>query len=131
MAAALSDAALIGDAKAAKKHGVTTRTLRRWKASADMEVSASVSANVREAHRAVAASWRDQVDATIGDAVEYIRWAAKVPKEPDAKPSSFMVQALAVAIKTVAELAKPSEAEAQQTAPAVINIIEAAAPEPR
>lgn len=129
VALALADAALLGDDRAAEKHQVSRRTIRRWRAEADTkrpEVAKLVSANVQEARQAATAEWKGVVDATISEAVAYIRWAAKVPDE--GRPSAMMVQSLTVAMKALHEIAAGSGGDTDKNRPITLIIKKASGP---
>lgn len=116
VATILSDAKLLGIEVAAKKHGVSSRTIRRWRVAADTdrpEVAAAVAENVNEARRIAVSRWAEQIEPAIDEAITYIRWAAADAKRKKAKPSAIMVQSLVSAIKTLSELqGKPDDEEA-------------------
>lgn len=141
VAAILSDAALLGDAAAAKKHKVSTRTLRRWRTAADNErpeVAAQVAENVQEARERAVAGWANVIDDTIGEAIAYIRWAAKIPVVAEGmsleeiarlRPNAIMVQSLVSAMKTLSEMRPKGEGEAGTAGSSFqINIIAGSTP---
>ena len=99
IAAALVAAALLGDKRAAEKHGVTTRTLRRWRTRAARDVE--LSAIVREKRDAVERAWAAEIPEALAADLDLIRRTAVETRNR----SPEMVRAMAVAVKVISEVA--------------------------
>lgn len=130
VAAILAEAKLFGDVATAEKHGISTRTIQRWRVAANTErpeIGAAVSANVAEARSKAISEWASVIDDTISEAVAYIRWAAEVPDGKKERPSALMVQSLVSAVKTLHEM---KGGNGDKPAPTTINIYESVAAKP-
>ena len=93
----LADALFYGDAKAAERGGVTTRTLRRWRQR--MRRDPELSANVRVKKDALASRWANDLAVGIRSACDFIRRACIEgdPKNPD------MLRSVAGSLKIMAD----------------------------
>jgi len=101
--AALVDAAYMGDKDAAKKHGVTTRTIRNWRNR--LETDARFSSFFREKKVLVDQEWASELPSAIRASIRFVRESAKESKLGN--PDSTKV--VADALKILAEVALTRE----------------------
>jgi hypothetical protein len=87
------------DEEAAKKHGVSTRQIRRWRASLPNEPE--LSAHVRSKMTVVEQGWADEIPGALRASIAFLEKAAREadPKDPDA------IHAVAGAMKLLSETA--------------------------
>lgn len=83
-AKALATAAILGDVEAAKRHGCSTRSLRRWRAR--IEEDANLAAHVRSEKAAIEAEWSEQVPGALRKALAFMEraFSEMSPSDPDA-----------------------------------------------
>ena len=74
-AAVLVDAAFSNDQRAAKKHGVTDRTIRNWRER--MEEDAELSDKFRIAYDKATNAWADRLNGAIVSGIEFLHNAAR------------------------------------------------------
>ena len=102
-AAVLVDAAYMGDKEAAKKHGVTTRSIRNWRER--LAEDAHFSAIFREKKNLVDQEWASELPSAIRSAIRFLRESAKESKLGDSRAIAAMTDAL----KALAEVAVTRE----------------------
>ena len=93
-ATVLVDAAYMGDKGAAKKHGVTTRTIRRWRERLDTDVY--LSSFVREKKILVDQGWASELPSAIRAAIRFVRESAKESKLGDPRATDSVASALEI-----------------------------------
>lgn len=98
MAQALVDAAYTSDEAAASKHGVTVRTIRRWRDQ--LQDDPELVTKTATAHQAAQGSWVDTIDGAIQAGIDFLARAAAQanPCDPEA------IHAVAGAVKILFEV---------------------------
>lgn len=83
-AKALATAAVLGDGEAAKRHGCSTRSLRRWRKQC--EDDPELAAAVRREKSVIEAEWAEQVPGALRKALAFMERAfvEMSPTDPDA-----------------------------------------------
>ncbi len=94
----LAEAEVLGDGAACAKHGISDRTLRNYRAR--LAQDPELAALFREKLGALARRWEEDLNPAIGEAIAFLRKAAREanPRDPKA------IEAVASALKTLAEL---------------------------
>jgi hypothetical protein len=97
-ARALLDAALMGDGKAAKKHGVDRVTLFRWRER--MASDPILQHKVSERKAMIDQKWGEELDGAIANAVDFLNRATETasPAEPEA------IAAITNSLKVLADI---------------------------
>jgi len=93
-AAALVDAAYMGDKKAADKHGVTSRSIRNWRERLDGDPD--FSAVFREKKLLSDQEWASELPSAIRSAIRFVRESAKESKLGDPKATAVIADALSI-----------------------------------
>jgi len=91
---ALVDAAYMGDTEAAKKHGVTTRTIRNWRTR--LETDVHFSSLFREKKLLSDQEWASELPSAIRSAIRFVRESAKESKLGDPKATAVIADALSI-----------------------------------
>ncbi|GIW32867.1 hypothetical protein [Meiothermus sp.] len=94
----LAEAAFSDDRSVCQRHGITDRTLRRYRAR--MMNDPRLSAIVREKQARLTEKWADELAPAIGAAIRFLRQACELgdPTSPN------MVRAVAESLQALAEL---------------------------
>jgi transposase-like protein len=93
----LVEAATLGDKATAEKHGITQRSLQRWRKQ--LPDDTELSSTVADKKAKVEAGWADEIPGALRAAVTFLRKAAE---QADAK-SPEAIHAIAGAMKLLSE----------------------------
>ena len=96
-AAAIVDAAYMGDKEAAQKHGVTTRTIRRWRDRLDSD--SHLSSFVREKKVLTDQEWAGELPSAIRAAIRFVRESAKESKLGNPDSTKVVADALRILVE--------------------------------
>lgn len=95
--AAIVDAAYMGDKEAAQKHGVTTRTIRRWRDRLDTDVY--LSSSVREKKILTDQEWAGELPSAIRAGIRFVRESAKESKLGNPEATKVVADALKILVE--------------------------------
>lgn len=96
-AAALVDAAYMGDKKAAERHGVTTRSIRNWRERLDADQH--FSAVFREKKVLTDQEWAGELPSAIRAAIRFVRESAKESKLGNPDSTKVVADALRILVE--------------------------------
>lgn len=118
-AKALVDAAVLGDPEAAKKHGVSTKSIERWRSRVGHDPK--LSAIVQELRQLQNQQWANEIPEALSSCIEFVKSASQIANKTDPEAIAAIVSAIetlsdvSLTWKMIDERAKAARSETTAT----------------